>query len=55
MLAVLILAVLALVAVCVVLLQRRKTRKPPHKTYFSHTLGISDPASPAARDEPPAT
>jgi hypothetical protein len=55
---VLILGALAVVALVVVLLQRRPTRRPtrrPHReTYFSHTLGVSDPAPARAEDETPA-
>ena len=53
---VLILGVLAIVALgVVVVLRRRQSRKPTHDTYFSQTLGISGPAPvPAqAEDEPP--
>ena len=39
----LILGVLAAVVIGVVLLQRNQTRKTSHPTYFSQTLGVSDP------------
>ena len=58
MLVVLILGVMGAVAIGVLLLQRKQTRKSSHKkTYFSHTLGVSDPPLPAAKvakDETPA-
>jgi hypothetical protein len=53
---VLILGALAVVALSVLLLrQRKQSRKPTHDTYFSQTLGISDPApvSAQAEDENP--
>jgi hypothetical protein len=54
MLVVLILGVMAVVAVGVMLLQRNQSRKSHRATYFSHTLGISDPAPAKAEDETPA-
>ena len=58
MLVVLILGVMGAVALSVLLLQRKQTRKKSsRKTYFSHTLGVSDPPPPAAKvakDETPA-
>ena len=53
MLVVLILAVMAVVVACVVLLQRQQTRKSAHKTYFSHTFGVSDPVPSKVEDETP--
>ena len=54
MLVVLILGVLGGVALCVMLLQRSLARKVTRATYFSHTLGISDPTPAKAEDETPA-
>ncbi len=55
MLFVLLLVVLGLVGVSVVLLQRNRDKpRARRNSYFTHTLGVSDPAPPAARDEPPA-
>jgi hypothetical protein len=51
MLLVLILGVMAVVALSVMLLQRNQGRKTNHETYFSHTLGISDPAPVKAEDD----
>jgi hypothetical protein len=51
MLVVLILGMLAAIALGVVLLQRSQSRKATRVTYFSHTLGISDPAPVKAEDE----
>ncbi len=49
---VLILGVLAVAALGVlVLLRRKQSRKPTHDTYFSQTLGISEPASVPAQAE----
>ena len=49
---VLILGVLAVAALGVlVLLRRKQSRKPTHDTYFSQTLGISDPAPVPAKAE----
>ena len=53
MLVVLILAVMAVVVLGVILLQRSQSRKSTRGTYFSHTLGISDPAPAQAEDETP--
>lgn len=54
MLVVLILGVMAFVALAVFLLQRNQSRKSTRATYFSHTLGISDPTPVKAEDETPA-
>ncbi|MEG3145075.1 hypothetical protein U1839_10480 [Sphingomonas sp. RT2P30] len=55
MLFVLLLVVLGLVGVSVVLLQRHQAQpRARGDSYFTHTLGIDDPAAPAAKDEPPA-
>ncbi|MDH7972015.1 hypothetical protein QH494_07435 [Sphingomonas sp. AR_OL41] len=55
MLFVLILVVLGLVGVCVVLLQRKQAQPGERRSsYFTHTLGVSDPAAPAAKDDTPA-
>lgn len=55
MLFVLLLVVLGLVGVGVVLLRRNQAQPGTHRnSYFTHTLGVSDPAPPAAKDEPPA-
>ena len=54
MLVVLILGVMALVAFGVMLLQRSQSRKSTRARYFSHTLGVSDPAPAQAEDETPA-
>jgi len=51
MLVVLILAVLAVVAACVMLLQRQQARKSVRRTYFSQTLGVSDPGPSKVEDE----
>jgi len=48
---VLILGVLAVVALVVVLLRRKQTRRPHREIYFSQTLGVSDPAPARAEDE----
>lgn len=47
----LILGLTVAVALTVIVLQRRQVRKPRHETYFSQTLGISDPASVPAQGE----
>jgi hypothetical protein len=54
MLYVLVLGTLAFVAFAVMLLQRRQARRPHRDMYFSHTLGVSDPAPARAEDETPA-
>ena len=54
MLIVLILAVMAIVALGVILLQRTQARKSTRARYFSHTLGVSDPVPAKAEDETPA-
>jgi hypothetical protein len=51
---VLILGVIALVALGVMRLQRNQLRQSTGATYFSHTLGISDPAPVPAEDDPSA-
>jgi preprotein translocase subunit SecG len=55
MLIILVLVVLGLVGVSVVLLQRNQAARGSRRnSYFTHTLGVADPAPPAAKDEPPA-
>jgi hypothetical protein len=55
MLVVLLLVVLGLVGVTVVLLQRKQNgRSSSGNSYFTHTLGVDDPAPPAAKDDTPA-
>jgi uncharacterized membrane protein SirB2 len=51
MLVALILGVIAVVALGVMLMRRKQSRKPTHDIYFSQTLGISDPAPVPAKAE----
>jgi hypothetical protein len=53
MLVALILGLLVALAAGVMLLQRSQARKSHHTTYFSQTLGISDPAPAPAEDDNP--
>lgn len=50
MLFALVLALLAALSLGIALLQRQQARKASHRTYFSQTLGVSEPPATRAED-----